>query len=325
MSVTLRLRRNQARLSTSPRAGSPPGVRLLGRRVRIAMSALALGAVIGLGAGASPSLAVTGSVYWDGDNNVGVGETPLQRKLHRVPQRRRRPLGDAQPDQRRPATSGSGIRALEANTSGSYNVAIGGGALALQHHRLQQRRQRRRARSLSNTTGYDNIAIGRHRAPSNTTGNDNVAAGTDALHENTTGSRNMATGTSALYGNTTGNDNVASGYQGARSSTPPAPTTSRPARARCSPTPSGHDNLAAGFNALNANTTGINNVAARKQRPAGEHDRERQRRHGQKRARPEHDRPRQHRERLPGAAPEHDRVGKPRARLGRRSEPDHGL
>ena len=71
MSVTLRLRRNRARLSTFPRAGSPPGVRLLGRRVRIALSALALSATLGLG-GAGTALADAGGVYVDPAFNVAL-------------------------------------------------------------------------------------------------------------------------------------------------------------------------------------------------------------------------------------------------------------
>ena len=46
----------------------------LGRRFRITVSALALSAVIGLGA-ASPSLADAGSVYFDSNYNAAAGET----------------------------------------------------------------------------------------------------------------------------------------------------------------------------------------------------------------------------------------------------------
>ena len=43
-------------------------------RFRIAVSALALSALLGLGAGASQSLASTGSVYFDTNNNAAAGE-----------------------------------------------------------------------------------------------------------------------------------------------------------------------------------------------------------------------------------------------------------
>ena len=76
MSVTLRLRRNRARLSTFPRAGSPPGVRLLGRLVRIALSALALSATLGLGGGSGTAFADAGGVYVDPPSTSPEGNSP---------------------------------------------------------------------------------------------------------------------------------------------------------------------------------------------------------------------------------------------------------
>ena len=73
MSLTLRFHRSEAR-STPSRGGSRSGVRRLGRRVRIATVALALSA-LGLGAGAAPSQADVGSVYFDANDNAAAGET----------------------------------------------------------------------------------------------------------------------------------------------------------------------------------------------------------------------------------------------------------
>ena len=60
---------------TAKPSSSPCQPTALGRRFRIAVSALALSAVIGLGAGASPSLADVGSVYFDANDNAAAGET----------------------------------------------------------------------------------------------------------------------------------------------------------------------------------------------------------------------------------------------------------
>lgn len=58
---------------TYPRAAPPVAFSL--HRLRIAITALALSAVIGLGIGVSASLASTGSVYFDANDNAAAGET----------------------------------------------------------------------------------------------------------------------------------------------------------------------------------------------------------------------------------------------------------
>ena len=77
----------------------------LGRRFRITVSALALSALLGLGA-ASPSLAAwqIGNVYYDDTTGNAVARrTVLYHRPQRcgAQQRRSRALGDAQPRQRR--------------------------------------------------------------------------------------------------------------------------------------------------------------------------------------------------------------------------------
>ena len=79
------------------------------------------------------------------------------------------------------------------NTTGFDNTALGDGAL------------------LSNTTGDENTATGVDALQFNTTGNANTASGVQALQNNTTGNSNTATGVDALFHNTTGNNDIALG------------------------------------------------------------------------------------------------------------------
>jgi hypothetical protein len=79
------------------------------------------------------------------------------------------------------------------NTAGTFNTAIGDGALG------------------NNTIGLDNTATGAQALVSNTDGNFNTAFGRSALSSNTTGDRNAAFGNEALRLNTTGSDNTAIG------------------------------------------------------------------------------------------------------------------
>jgi hypothetical protein len=87
-----------------------------------------------------------------------------------------------------------GTSALQANTTGSFNVAVG--YLA----------------SYSNTTGTRNNAFGPGALYTNTTGANNTAIGDNALSSNTTASNNTAVGYQAGYANTTGYDNTFIGY-----------------------------------------------------------------------------------------------------------------
>jgi trimeric autotransporter adhesin len=63
----------------------------------------------------------------------------------------------------------------------------------------------------SNTTGFQNTAIGLEALRSNTLGPSNTASGFDALFSNTTGGSNTASGAFALSNNTTGSSNTAIG------------------------------------------------------------------------------------------------------------------
>src|SRR5437016_1348193 len=65
---------------------------------------------------------------------------------------------------------------------------------------------------LANTTGLYNTATGGYALANNNVGSDNTASGFDALYKNTTGGYNTASGAFALEFNTTGTDNTASGY-----------------------------------------------------------------------------------------------------------------
>jgi len=77
-----------------------------------------------------------------------------------------------------------GYRSLRANTSGTYNSAVGVDAL------------------LSNTTGSENVAVGGLSLTANTTGTENTAIGYDTLVSNTTGTYNVAVGNHSLELNT---------------------------------------------------------------------------------------------------------------------------
>ena len=112
-----------------------------------------------------------------------------------------------------------------AASEGSYNTAIGNGALQ------------------ANTTGFYNTANGYASLYYNTTGNHNTANGRQALYNNTTGYYNTASGYGSLDSNTTGYNNTASGMQSLRLNT------------------TGTGNTANGYASLYYNTTGANNTA----------------------------------------------------------------
>ena len=87
-----------------------------------------------------------------------------------------------------------GYNALYANTTGTYNVAIGSALGA-------------------NTTGYTNVAIAVNALGANTTGYRNIALGNSALVANTTGFGNIALGYSVLQANISGQHNIALGHE----------------------------------------------------------------------------------------------------------------
>jgi len=87
-----------------------------------------------------------------------------------------------------------GKDALLLNTTGAYNTAIGRGSLTF------------------NQTAANNTAVGYLSLNANTTGTGNTAIGTEALDANTTANSNTAVGTSSLTANTTGSANTAMGH-----------------------------------------------------------------------------------------------------------------
>jgi len=89
-----------------------------------------------------------------------------------------------------------------ANTSGTLNVAVGGGEVGSAYGSLG-----------SNTTGSNNTAIGLQALLNNTTANNNTAVGYRALYSNTTASNNVALGRESLYTSTTADSNVSTGYR----------------------------------------------------------------------------------------------------------------
>jgi hypothetical protein len=90
--------------------------------------------------------------------------------------------------------TGVGWYALFGNSIGSYNTAIGTGALDLNN-------------------ADNNTAVGAAALLLNMTGTNNTATGVDALALNSTGIQNTADGAFALHSNTVGSGNIAIGYQ----------------------------------------------------------------------------------------------------------------
>lgn len=122
-----------------------------------------------------------------------------------------------------------GIDALENNTTGNTNLAIGNSALqylsassafgnvaigneALLYNQADQNVAIGMEALRNNRTGGNNFALGSFSLNSNTTGGENVAIGTGALNKNIAGSRNVALGGGALFGNVNGNFNIGIGY-----------------------------------------------------------------------------------------------------------------
>jgi hypothetical protein len=71
----------------------------------------------------------------------------------------------------------------------------------------------------ANTTGEENVAVGRASLQNNTTANANTAVGYAAMDANTSGHSNTAVGYAALDANTTGTTNSAFGYQAGTANT----------------------------------------------------------------------------------------------------------
>jgi hypothetical protein len=117
-----------------------------------------------------------------------------------------------------------GLGALNALTTGVWNVAVGFQALH------------------SDTIGNQNTATGYKALFSNISGNKSTAYGSQALLINTTGTENVATGFSTLSNNISGNRNTGVGY-------------------RTLAFNDADDNTAIGWNGLFNNRTGVQNTA----------------------------------------------------------------
>jgi hypothetical protein len=117
-----------------------------------------------------------------------------------------------------------GFQALQAVTTGEFNLAIGYNAL------------------MSNTSGAANTALGFANMSYNTIGSNNTAIGHQALQNNVIGISNVAVGSYALYANI-GNRNLGIGHKALFSNT------------------SGRENVSVGFESNLANSVGIANVA----------------------------------------------------------------
>ena len=107
------------------------------------------------------------------------------------------------------ANAAFGWYALFADTDGSYNTAVGAGALDLNNG--TQNTAVGVAALLLNATGNFNNAVGSTALEFNSTGTFNNAVGRGALTSNVDGSQNNALGDLALFSNTSGGFNTAVG------------------------------------------------------------------------------------------------------------------
>jgi hypothetical protein len=122
-----------------------------------------------------------------------------------------------------------GQSVLSGNTTGTYNVGVGGYGGSAQT-------------LVSNTTGSYNIAVGMSALGSNTTASNNIAIGYQALFSNTTGANNVAIGHQSLISVTTNGGNVATGFWSLYNNT-------------------AANNTAYGYYSMFSNTTGTGNAA----------------------------------------------------------------
>jgi hypothetical protein len=102
-----------------------------------------------------------------------------------------------------------GRNALDANTTGVVNTAVGSNALGA--NTTASNNTAVGGNTLLNNTASNNVAVGSVVLNANTTGAGNTAVGTFAMGDNTTGANNTALGFEALTNNSTGNGNTAIG------------------------------------------------------------------------------------------------------------------
>jgi hypothetical protein len=157
--------------------------------------------------------------------------------------------------------SAFGWRALFSNIAGSFNTAVGGGALVLNDGTSNTAVGA--AALLLNTTGVENTAIGTDALVFND-GDSNTAVGFFALSNNATGVGNTATGHDALLSNIDGSSNTAVGRVALTSHETGSFNTAIGNQAMETNT-SGTGNVAVGSIALSNVTTGDNNVGLGRQ------------------------------------------------------------
>ncbi|KAA5532115.1 T9SS type A sorting domain-containing protein [Taibaiella lutea] len=114
------------------------------------------------------------------------------------------------------------------------------------------------SRTLTNTSGNDNVAIGNHALHNSSTGNNNAANGSNVLFKNTTGSSNVANGANAMYSNTVGTYNTATGAKALYANTVANRNSAFGWEALVAA--NGNHNAAFGFRALFKNTSGSENT-----------------------------------------------------------------
>ena len=112
----------------------------------------------------------------------------------------------------------------------------------------------------SNTTGFDNTAIGAYSLYSNTSGGGNTATGAQSLQANLDGTYNTATGYSALMYHRTGHYNTAMGFSALRVDTSGDFNTAIGSYTLYR-NKLGSYNTAIGYGALSSNGTGACNTA----------------------------------------------------------------
>lgn len=169
--------------------------------------------------------------------------------------------------------TGFGVSALQTNSSGNCNVAVGYQAMqnntasnstAMGYQALMNNTNTSNSAfgyqcMITNTSGYSNAAIGMRALRYNTTGSGNTACGVLALMTNSTGTNNTAAGFGSLNYNNDGILNTAVGYNALQSNVTGDYNTAMGGYASSNTT--GNYNCAFGYNANQNNSSGLNNTA----------------------------------------------------------------
>ena len=166
---------------------------------------------------------------------------------------------------------------MQANTTGSQNVAIGASALniattsqdniAIGYAAMGQAQSGSSNNAIgslalySNISGGGNNALGSYALNANTIGNDNTAVGSFAMYLNSTGNQNVALGSSAMYQVRSATTSVAIGYQSGYGASGAAYTSNTMVGYKTGVALStGSNNLLLGYQAGNELVTGSNNI-----------------------------------------------------------------